>query len=171
MQQIFLWSPFTTCSYCHITNWATFANVTYFLIRAICFVEWAILFWRSHSWCFWASLPWGLFCTSEPKASLASHRSRVLHFNTTNYFKVMFSFPRRSILKCITLRGLHPAWVQDPGALKKPWKGLTFLLLPKDKGGSRRGSQGSPGAPFHRQVRPGFLPGSGPSSAVIAEKG
>ena len=76
--------------------------MTYFLIRAICFVGWAIPFWRSHSCCFWASLPWGLFCTSEPKASLASHRSRVLHFNTTDYFKIMFSFPRKSIF----LKGL-----------------------------------------------------------------
>lgn len=79
-----------------------------FLIRAICFMGWAIPFSRFHACCFWTPSPWGPFCTSEPPASLASKRNRVLHFNTTDYFKIMFSFPRKRFFfsPCITTQSL-----------------------------------------------------------------
>lgn len=124
-----------------------------FLIRAICFIGWAIPFLRSHSCrlCLFASSPRGPLCTSEPKAGLASERSRVPHFNMTDYFKTMFSFPRKSFLKCTTLQWLDPAGNRHQGTPQQAREELTFLLLLKDKGGSGVAR----GLPPENRERPG----------------
>lgn len=104
-----------------------------FLIRAICFMGWAIPFSRFHACCFWTPSPWGPFCTSEPPASLASKRNRVLHFNTTDYFKIMFSFPRKRFFVFFFPHALQLRACQNPGPRNKFWKELTSVLLWKGK--------------------------------------
>lgn len=122
-----------------------------FLIRAICFIGWAILFSRFHACCFWAPSPWGPLCTSEPPASLASKRNRVLHFNTTDYFKIMFPFPRKRLfspppffsLVHYNSETIYPASAQDQEIAQQGVEGTHFRPSVVGKRPVRGGLQGS----------------------------